>query len=118
MEFKKDYDRRKKRPYFCTRIHSVHNTLLLSFGGVKITTQTPQKITFGYTAITPEIKKMIHDILSAGESYNGLAHELNLGYRARTTAIKKILGTTTNPYKTIRKDIVEKIRAKHQLLKK
>ncbi len=36
--------------------------------------------------------------------------KLNIGYRARTTAINKLLGTIHNPYKLIRLDVLDKIK--------
>ena len=76
--------------------------------------QIPLKVSYGYTPITKEIKQMVQDLVTDGGSLSGLAHDLNIGYRARATVIKKILGTTVNPYKTIRIDIVEKIEALHK----
>lgn len=73
-------------------------------------TQTAQRVSFGYTPITPEIKKMIHDLISEEYTLANLAHDLNMGYRGRTNTMKKILGTTNYSYKTIRIDIVEKLK--------
>lgn len=63
----------------------------------------------GYTPITPEIKQSIKNLLSNGYTKNSLAHELNIGCGRRTTAINKILGTTGNPGKLIRLDVLKKI---------
>lgn len=77
-------------------------------------TQTAQRVSFGYTQITPEIKKMIEDLISENYTLADLAHELNMGYRCRTNTMRKILGTTNNSYKTIRIDIVEKLKKLHK----
>ena len=71
---------------------------------------THKRITLGYTPITQEIKDMIMSLVSDDYTLSDVARDINFGYRARTQAMKKVLGETEKPYKTIRIDIVERLR--------
>ena len=63
----------------------------------------------GFTPITPAIKQKIKNLLSKGYTKNSLAHELNIGYKTRTTAINKIIGENSLPCRFIRVDVLDKI---------
>lgn len=73
-----------------------------------------QRVTFGYTPITNEIRKLILDMVSDEYTLSDIAYDVHLGYRSRTQAMQKVLGTSFPSYKTIRLDIVERLRKLHK----
>ncbi|NOR85225.1 hypothetical protein GQ473_03840 [archaeon] len=68
------------------------------------------RVTFGYMVITQEVKDMILSLVSADNTLSDIAYDLNFRSRSRTQAMKKVLGTCKPAYKTIRIDIVERLR--------
>lgn len=95
----------------------IHPKIYKSFGviggmlkyGIKQDNKHRVKKMKGFTLITPAIKQKIKNLLSKGYTKNSLSHELNIGYKTRTTTINKLIGENSIPYRFIRVDVLDRL---------